>query len=173
MCWKDYPIATDSVDYQREFTNGTILPDKFMFNSESIKTGMPIAQVEKVIGISNNATETEQRTEQQQCDYLLKILSDHPNSMYLYKLAALAQEHLSGFFGSLTWDITDIGTIRAFWHAQTQAATHIVYMYSFSLNSVISSPQLNRKGLVLSRQGRPSVSWDIERNQVIISGTRH
>ena len=52
--------------------------------------------------------------------------------MHLYKLSVLGSERLSGFFGTLTWELTDIGTIRAFWRAESALSSQIVYMYHIS-----------------------------------------
>jgi hypothetical protein len=173
-CWKDYPIPTKPVDYRQEFAAGTLLPDMIVVDGRIIERGMSTEQLTAILGIPAHSTVAQQRTANEQCEYLFKMLEDRPTSMHLYKLSVLGLERLSGFFGTLTWELTDIGTIRAFWRAESALSSQIVYMYHISPVPIVSSQaRIMMNGTVLSRVGQPRVDWDIERNQVTISGSAH
>src|SRR5262245_55740923 len=79
-CWHDYPIPTTPVDYRHSLAAETLAPDRISLNGKPILLGVSEDAITRVVGTPSTAIEPwQQRTRQQQCDYLLELLKRNPD----------------------------------------------------------------------------------------------
>ena len=130
LCWRDYPIPTASVNYEKAFASETLVPDRILVNGKVLKLGMTESNINGILGLSSTVVEDwQQRTDQEQCEYLLELLRKHPNSMHLYKLGELKWKKMSGLFRVSEWQLSDVGTLRAFFYKPSAAESETAYLY--------------------------------------------
>jgi len=173
LCWRDYPIPTASIDYQKAFAAETLAPDKIVVNGNVVDLGITEKSLEGILGLASTVAEDwQQRTDQQQCEYLLELLRKHPNSMHLYELGALKLKRMSGQFRVSEWQIPDVGTLRAFFHKPSAAQSEASYLYHLALLPTSLDKVVRKKdrGYVLIRRGPPEIRWDVRTNRISISG---
>jgi hypothetical protein len=169
-CRKDYPVPTKPVDYRQEFAGGSLLPSEISLNAHVIKLGMTPVALKAVLGEPTRESPSERRSSQEQCEYLVRLLQEHPTSMHLYKLAPLRLKSLAGAFRISEWELPSIGTIKSFWYTPEQAGRESSYLYYF-LPIAIASTEVERlKGEdnTLLRAGPPRIEWNIETNRLSI-----
>lgn len=98
-CSKGYPIPTTSVNHERALASETLIPDQVSLNGKILRPG--VEKLNRAIGAKSVMVESAaERTYVQQCDYLLQLLRNHPDSMYLYRIKKMQLQHRSGFSGS-------------------------------------------------------------------------
>jgi hypothetical protein len=172
LCWRDYPIPTPSVNYERAFAAETLAPDPITIDGKTVSTGMAEKTIDGLLGAAATAVEDwQQRSDQEQCDYLLEVLRRHANSMHLYKLGAIKHKRMSGLFRVAEWKLPGVGTLRAFLHKASAAGPDKAYLYHLTLVPVaLDNVQRKRgKGTVLTKPGTPTVEWNVEANRIAIS----
>ena len=172
LCWRDYPIPTPAVNYEKAFASETLAPGTITVNGKSVTTGIAEKAIDGLLGLAATVVEDWQhRSEQEQCDYLLDVLRQHANTMHLYTLGDIKLKKLSGLFHVADWTLPGVGTLRAFFHKASAAEPEKAYLYHLTLLSVpLDRVQRKKgKGYVLTRPGPPRVEWNIESNRVAIS----
>jgi hypothetical protein len=170
-CWRDYPIPTDAVNYEKTLLSETLAPDRILINGKIIRPGMTESHLNSVLGLSSTVLEEwQQRTDQDQCEYLLEILRKHPNSMHLYKLGELKWKKMSGFFRVSEWKLPNIATLRAFFYKPFSDAAESAYLYQLTLFRTPADEVKRKKGqdYVLVRKGWSDIEWNVEVNRVSI-----
>ena len=56
-------------------------------NGKVLRLGITENSLDSLLGLTSTVVEDwQQRTDEQQCEYLLDLLRNHPNSMHLYNL---------------------------------------------------------------------------------------
>lgn len=172
-CWRDYPIPTTAVNYERTFASGTLAPERIVFHGKFIRPGMSQRQIDRILGTEARVAEDwHERTSQAQCEYLLTVLRDHPDSMHLYKLGELKWKKMSGAFRVDEWRIPGVGSLRAFVHRSSARDADASYLYHLTFEASPPDAVQRKKGRrnVLVRLGAPRIEWDIDTNQVVVSG---
>ena len=169
-CRKDYPVPTKPVDYRQEFAGGSLLPSEISLNAHIIKLGMSPGALISVLGEPTREFAAERRSAPEQCEYLVRLLQEHPTSMHLYKLAALRLKNLAGEFRVSEWELPNIGTIKSFWYAPGRAGRESSYLYYFSPIAMARDKveSLNGQENTLLRSGPPRIEWNIEKNRLSI-----
>jgi len=172
LCWRDYPIPTPAVNYEKAFASETLAPGTITVNGKSVTTGIAEKAIDGYLGRAATVVEDwQQRSEQEQCDYLLDVLRRHPNTMHLYTLGDIKLKKLTGLFRVAEWQLPGVGTLRAFLHKSSAAEPDAAYLYHLTLLAV-PLDQVQRKkgkGYVLTRPGPPRIEWNIESNRISIS----
>jgi hypothetical protein len=172
LCWRDYPIPTTSVNYEKAFTSETLAPDRISINGKVLRLGVTENDLNSVLGVTSIVVEDwQQRDEQRQCNYLLELLRDHPNSMHLYKLGQLKLKRMSGLFRASEWQLPGVGKLRAFFSKSSAGKFEASYLYYLtpiptSLNNVKRKQGV---GYVLIRTGVSKIQWDVQTNSITIS----
>jgi hypothetical protein len=171
LCWRDYPIPTPSVNYEKAFAAETLAPDPIVINGKAITTGMAEKTIDNILGMAATVMQDwEQRDDQAQCDYLLDLLREHANSMHLYKLGNIKVKKMSGLFRVVEWQLPSVGTLRAFFHKSSAAEPEKAYLLHLALVPVaLDKVQRRNQGAVLTRPGSPRIEWNTEANRVRIS----
>jgi hypothetical protein len=172
LCWRDYPIPTDAVNYEKAFVSGTLAPDLILFKGKALKPSMTESSLNGILGSTPAVIEDwRKRTVQEQCEYLLEVLREHPNSMHLYKLGELKLKKMSGLFRVSEWRLPDVGTLRAFFHKPSAEAAESSYLYHQTLLPVPPDNVKRKKGTsyVLTRPGAAGVEWNINLNRISIN----
>src|SRR4051812_2206643 len=73
LCWRDYPIPTPSVNYEKAFASETLAPDPITLNGKAVSAGMSEKTVDGLLGVASTVVEDwQQRSDQEQCEYLLE-----------------------------------------------------------------------------------------------------
>ena len=171
-CWRDYPIPTTSVNYEKAFASETLAPDGISVNGRVLRLGVTENNLNRLLGSTSIVVEDwQQRTEEQQCHYLLDMLRNHPNSMHLYKLGQLKQKRMSGFFRVSESQLPGVGTLRVFFYKPSAAEPEESYLYYLtpsptSLNNVVRK---QGPGYVLVRTGASKLMWDVRTNFISIA----
>jgi hypothetical protein len=171
LCWRDYPIPTVAVNYERAFASETLVPDRIQTNGKVIKPGMTEREINNILGkASAVAEEQRQRSENEQCEYLLALLGQHPDSMHLYKLGELKWQKMAGYFRVSEWSLQSIGTLRIFFFKPSEGASEISYLHHLTLIPVPLDDVRRKKGhgYILTRRGSLPVEWNVENNTVRI-----
>jgi hypothetical protein len=174
LCWRDYPIPTDSVNYAQAFVSETLVPDRILINGKVVKPGMTESNLNSILGLASEVVEDwRQRTDQEQCKYLLELLRKHPNSMHLYKNGELKWKKMSGFFRISEWVLPTVGTLHAFFYKSSTHATESSYLYHLTLLPAPLDKVKRKKGpgYILIRTGAPNIQWNIEENIISIIST--
>ena len=171
LCERDYPIPLVPTNYAQLFASETLAPNVLTVNGKLLNSGAPEKVIETVLGTNPTVSEDWQsRSDQQQCEYLLGILRENPNSMHLYKLADLKSKKMAGLFRASEWQLQGIGTLRAFFHKSSATGAEASYLYHVTLLRTAPA-QIHRKkggGYVLVREGPPKIEWDVQRNRISI-----
>jgi hypothetical protein len=170
-CWRDYPIPTNSVNYEKAFASETLAPDRISVNQKVLRLGATENYLNSVLGATSIVVEDwKQRTEQEQCEYLLELLRNHPSSMHLYQLKKVQLERLSGMFSVSEWQIRGIGKLRAFFHKSSTAGVEASYLYYLTMfpTSPRNIERSRGPSYVLTRDGVPIVKWDVRTNGISI-----
>jgi hypothetical protein len=170
-CRRDYPIPTQSVDYEKALASETLAPDRINVNGKVVRVGATEMYLIGALGTSSTVVEDwMQRTAPQQCEYVLDLLRNHPNSMHLYKLKKLQLDMMSGLFRVSEWELSGIGRLRAFFHKSPATNAEASYLYYLTL--IPTAPgnveRSRGPGYVLTRKGAPIVKWDVRTNVVSI-----
>lgn len=171
LCWRDYPISTASVDYKKAFASETLVPVRILVNSQVVRLGMTESDLNNTLRLTSTVVEDwQQRTDQEQCEYLLEVLRKHPNSMHLYTLGELKWKKMSGLFRVSEWRIPDVGILRAFFNKPSAFDIERSYLYHLVLLPTSLEKVQRKKGrsYVLSRIGTSKVEWDIQTNHILI-----
>lgn len=171
-CSKDYPIPTTSVNHERALASETLIPDQISLNGKILRLGVTEEKLSRAIGANSVMIENPvERTDAQQCDYLLQLLRDHPNSMYLYRIKKMQLQHMSGIFRVTEWTLTGIGKLRAFLHSPSEGATGKSYLFLLTLNSTSIRDVKRQPGsdYVLVRPSAGQISWNVQTNSITIS----
>jgi hypothetical protein len=172
LCWRDYPIPTPGVNYEKAFASETLAPGTITVNGKPVTTGIAEKTIDGLLGVASTAVEDwQQRSEQEQCEYLLEVLRRHANTMHLYTLGDIKLKKLSGLFRVAEWTLPGVGTLRAFLHKPSAAESGKAYLYHLTLLPVaVDKVQRKKgKGYVLTKPGSPRIEWDIQTNRVSIS----
>jgi hypothetical protein len=172
LCWRDYPIPTTSVNYEKAFVSETLAPDRILVNGKVVKPGMTESTLNGTLGLPSTVVEDwRQRTAQEQCEYLLELLRNHPNSMHLYKLGELKWKKMSGLFRVSEWQLPDIGTLRAFFYKPSALKSETSYLYHLTLLPTSVEKVQRKKGqnYVLIRIGASKIEWDVQTNRIVIA----
>jgi hypothetical protein len=172
LCWHDYPIPTTSVNYEKAFASETLAPDRISVDGRILPLGVTESSLNRVLGVPSTVVEDwQQRTDQQQCEYLLELLRNHPNSMHLYKLGQLKLKRMSGLFRVSEWRLPGVGGLRAFFYKPSTAKTEASYLYYLSLppTSLDNVERKQGRGYVLIRTGTSKIKWDVQTNFISIS----
>jgi len=171
-CERDYPIPTRAVDYEKAFSSETLAPDTVSVNRKILRLGGTQESVAGVLGATPRVVENwEYRNAQQQCEYLLGLLSVQPNSMHLYRIKSLQSQKMSGAFRASVWQLPGIGTFRAFFYKSPSSTMEVSYLY-YLTPLPVSANNIERSkgsGYVLTRKGVPSMKWDVRTNSISIS----
>jgi hypothetical protein len=172
LCWRDYPIPTPSVNNERAFAAETLAPDPITIDGKAMTAGMAEKAIDGVLGVASTAVEDwQQRSDQEQCEYLLEVLRRHANSMHLYRLGDIKHKKMSGLFRVAEWKLPGVGTLRAFLHKASVGEAEKAYLYHLTLLPVPLDKVQRRKGkgYVLTRPGPPKIEWNVEANRVSIA----
>ncbi len=171
-CWRDYPIPTTSVNYEKAFASETLAPDGISVNGKVLRLGITENSLDSLLGLTSTVVEDwQQRTDEQQCEYLLDLLRNHPNSMHLYKLGELKLKRMSGVFRVSEAQLPGAGRLRAFFYKPSAAEPEASYLYYLTL-SPTSLKNVVRKqgpGYVLIRTGASKINWDVQTNFISIT----
>jgi len=160
-CRRDYPIPTQSINYERAFASETLAPDRVSVNQKTLRLGATEKSLNSVLGASSTVVEDwKPRTAPQQCEYLLALLREHPNSMHLYRLKKLQLEMMSGMFRVSEWQLSGIGRLRAFFHKPSATDAEASYLYYLTLSPTSPGKVVRSRGraYVLTREGVPVVT---------------
>jgi hypothetical protein len=171
-CTKDYPIPTTSVNYEHAFASETLIPDQISMNGEIFRPGASEERLSRAIGAKSNIVENAvQRSETQQCGYLLELLRDHPNSMYLYRIRRIQLQHMSGVFRVAEWQVPGIGKLRAFLCSPSKNAAEVSYLFLLTLNPTSMRDVKRHPGAdyVLIRSGAGRINWNVDANSITMS----
>jgi hypothetical protein len=172
LCWRDYPIPTPAVNYEKAFAAETLAPDTITVNGKPVTIGIAEKAIDGVLGVPATVVEDWQhRNEQEQCDYLLDVLRRHANTMHLYTLGDIKLKKLSGLFRVAEWQLPGVGTLRAFLHKSSATEPEKAYLYHLTLLPVpVDKVQRKKgKGTILTKPGAPRIEWNIETNRISIS----
>lgn len=171
-CSKDYPIPTTSVNHERALASETLIPDQISFNGKVLRPGVTEEKLSRAIGANSITIENSaERNDAQQCDYLLQLLRDHPNSMFLYRIKKMQLQHMSGIFRVAEWTITGVGKLRVLLNSPSKDAPDKSYLFLLTLNSTSIHDVKRQPGsdYVLVRPGAGQISWNVETNSITIS----
>jgi len=171
-CRRDYPIPTQSVNYERAFASETLAPDRLSVNQRTLRLGATEKHLNAVLGVTSTVVEDwKPRTAPQQCEYLLELLREHPNSMHLYKLKKLQLAMMSGMFRISEWQLSGIGRLRVFFHKSAAANAEASYLYYLTLSPISAGQVARSRGptYVLTREGIPIVKWDVSTNVISVT----
>jgi hypothetical protein len=171
LCWRDYPIPTAPVNYEKAFVSETLVPDRILVNGKLVKPGMTESNLNDILSMTSTVVEDwRQRTDQEQCEYLLEVLRKHPNSMHLYKLGELKWKKMSGLFRVSEWQLPDVGTLRVFFYKPSALKAGVSYLYHLTLTPMPVDKVQRKKGqgYVLIRVGASKIEWNIETNRISI-----
>jgi hypothetical protein len=128
--------------------------------------------IDGLLGAASTVVEDwQQRSEQEQCEYLLEVLRRHANTMHLYTLGDIKHKRMSGLFRVAEWRLPGVGTLRTFLHKSSAAEPGKAYLYHLALLPV-SLDKVQRKkgkGYVLTKPGTPKIEWDTQTNRISIS----
>src|SRR5258708_3742877 len=110
----------------------------------------------------------------QQCDYLLELLHDHPNSMYLYRIKKIQLQHLSGVFRVAEWHLPRIGKLHVLLCRPSKDATEKSYLFLLTLDSTSIRDVKRHLGsdYVLIRSGTDRINWNVDTNSITMSTSR-
>jgi hypothetical protein len=172
LCWRDYPIPVTAVNYKKAFASETLAPDPISINGKVVTTGITEKTLDGVLGVASTVVEDwQQRSDQEQCDYLLELLRQHANTMHLYKLGVIKLKKLSGLFRVVKWQLAGVGTLGAFLHKRSAAEPEAAYLYHLTLLPVPLDKVKRKKGkgYVLTKPGTPKIEWNTETNRLSIS----
>lgn len=171
LCWKDFPIPTTAVDYKRALAEQTLNPQQILVDGQILKPGQSEAQVSRLLRTApTHSADWEERTEQDQCEFLLTLLRAHPNSMHLYGLGDLKQRRMSGQFRTAEWQIMGVGRLSAYLHRRATTDPDQTYLFHLKLDPARADAvqQVRGRATVLIRPGPPRVQWDVDLNRVTI-----
>jgi hypothetical protein len=171
-CSKDYPVPTTAVNYEQAFASETLVPDQISVNSEILRPGGSEERLSRAIGAKSNIIENPvERSDSQQCDYLLELLRNHPNSMYLYRIKKIQLEHLSGIFRVAEWELPQVGKLRVYFYRSSKDTAEKSYLFLLSLNSTSVRDVKREPGsdYVLSRAGASQIHWNVDTNSITLS----
>jgi hypothetical protein len=170
LCWRDYPIPTDAVNYEEAFASGTLAPESITINTKVLRLGMTESDLRQIVGLnSTEAEDWQERTAQQQCEYLLEILRKHPNSMHLYILGGLKLKRMSGLFRVSEWQLPRIGQLLVFFYKPYQTSVETAYLFHLTLLLATSGSVKHEKVEILKKVGTPQITWDIATNRILIN----
>jgi hypothetical protein len=172
LCWRDYPIPVTAVNYEKAFASETLAPDPISINGKVVTTGIAEKTLDGLLGVASTVVEDwQQRSDQEQCEYLLEVLRQHANTMHLYKLGVIKVKKMSGLFRVVQWELPGVGTLRAFLHKPSAAEPEAAYLYHLTLLPVPLDKVQRRKGkgYVLTKPGAPKIEWNTETNRLSIS----
>jgi hypothetical protein len=168
-CSNDYAIPTVSVEYAKVFAGGTLAPDEISMNGRALGIAATQNLIEGALRSAPIVIEDwRQRTDQQQCEYLLGLLRQHPDSMQLYKLRKLQLAGMSGIFRVCEWKLPGIGALRVFFYKSSATETEKSYLYYLTLVPIAAGDVKRSKGssYILTRRGPPEVAWNVRRNLI-------
>jgi len=171
-CSKDYPVPTTSVNYEQAFASETLIPDQISVNGEILRPGVSEESLRRAIGAKSNVIENSvERSDSQQCDYLLALLRGHPNSMYLYRIKKIQLEHMSGIFRVAEWELPQVGKLRVFFYKSSKETAEKSYLFLLTLNSTSVRDVKREPGsdFVLSRSGANRIHWNVDANSITLS----
>jgi len=176
LCWRDYPIPAPAVRYEQAFASETLAPDRISVNGKTVTLGLTEKNLNDLLRMTSTEVEDwRQRSDQEQCEYLLEVLRRHPNSMHLYKLGQIKLKKMSGLFRVAEWQLPDVGILRAFFHKPSADKPETAYLYHLTLLPVALDKVQRKSGqrYVLTKTGASKVEWDIETNRVSIATRAH
>ncbi|MCR5864040.1 hypothetical protein [Aquincola sp. J276] len=167
-CWRDYPLPTTAVDYERTLGGGTLVPARVMVDRATVAIGASEARIERVFGASGAVAEDwRPRSAEQHCADLIALLRAHPDSMHLYTYGALAMRGLAGDFRVVEWPLPGgAGRLRAYFHRPDAAAPASAYLLHLVLDAGGAVHRKPGRRLVLVRKGTPAIEWDVYANHV-------
>ena len=137
-----------------------------------MKPGVMESNLNGTLDLTSTVVEDwRQRTAQEQCEYLLELLRNHPNSIHLYKLGELKWKKMSGLFRVSEWQLPDIGTLRAFFYKPSAFKSETSYLYHLTLLPTSLEKVQRKKGqnYVLIRIGASKIEWDVQTNRIVIA----
>jgi hypothetical protein len=171
-CWRgDYPVTLAALSYEKAFASDTLAPGSLVVKGRLVNTGGSEKAIATILGARpDSSSEWVSRTSDQQCEYLVGLLGEHPNPMHFYKLGDLNDRKMSGQFRVSEWKLEGVGTLRAYFHKASDSSPEQSYLYHLALVRV-GSDEVHRKqggGYVLFRNGPPRIEWDVDRNRIVI-----
>jgi len=138
----------DLVSYKDIFIKGSLLPDKILWDTNVIRTGISETIVNDRLPDSFTVIEQVQsRTREQQWQFIRGLLLCNNYSMHYYILADIYYEkQLYGYFKTYEWVINGVGKLRVYLHAENEKDTYRVWLLRFILDAVSPDRMVYKKG---------------------------
>jgi hypothetical protein len=163
------PVA--NVDHREEFAWGTLAPDPIALGGRSVTRGLRESVIVKRLGDSFRVVEQPvRRSKRQDAEYVGDLMAAYPTTMHFYILGELQLQGTGGWFKVLEWTFPTWGTLRAYFRAMTESGPYVARLLHVKPDSVALEKVTWVTGshLCLTRAGSPKMTWDIDRNSLMI-----
>lgn len=164
------------VNYKQVFAAGTLMPDKVGWDTVVIRTGLSEAKLVGYLPECRESLETkEQRTRQQQWQFIQELLFSSNFSMNYYILSPIYyDQQLYGWFKQCERRIDGVGNLRVYLHAEKPQDNYRIWLLELVLEPVAQEKVEYKQGpgLVLERTGKTKLEWDVDSNCVTIGGSK-
>ena len=152
--------------------SGTLLPDRFNWDSLSLRTGMYETDFNSSIPDSTLVCEKpELRSREEHWKFIRELLWKNNYSMHYYILADIYYDkQLHGWFRKCEWSIDGIGKLIIYLHSEKEQEKYRVWLLQLVLDPVPpkSVKYTHAPGLSVIRLGEPEMHWDFDKNQVFV-----
>ena len=159
-------------NYKETVASGTLLPDRFNWDSLSLRTGMYETDFNSSIPDSTLVCEKpELRSREEHWKFIRELLWKNNYSMHYYILADIYYDkQIHGWFRKCEWSIDGIGKLIIYRHSEKEQEKYRVWLLQLVLDPVPpkSVKYTHAPGLSVIRLGEPEMHWDIDKNQVFV-----
>ena len=167
------PETFEPIDFKTALANGVLLPDRIYVGAALVQTGMTeSAAIARLPDTGRVLGEPEERTREQQWQYIRSLLAKNNFSMQYYILAAIYYDRqLSGRFKTDEWTIDGVGKLTLHLFEDNADDGFRIWLIQLAMEpeSVDRIKYEKEQENELVRSGSPEVRWNIRWNWVMIA----